>query len=221
MMRFLIGAGLVAMLCTTTGQGAAAYPAANAIHAKHAATVQVVVHPVTATGHPSSGYTVERGQGTIQCNFRDPSAGARSKNVETCSPSYEYAVACWKAAAAHHALCLRDPQSKKLTKLKTTGKFARTKIASKKDRAPLSMVLTSGTVCSIRDGGAWSSLKHHPKWYGTYSCTHEGAAWSAHNAAHWGVDESHASWTVHVAPINGHGKLVMRHIKRAYFVATA
>jgi len=220
-MRFLVGAGLVAVLCTATGQGAGAYPAATATHAKHAATVQVVVHPVMSTGHPNSAYTVQRGQGKIDCSFPSPSPGARSKNVEFCSPSYEYAIACWKASAAHHALCIRDPHSTKLTKLKLMGKFAHTKLAPKKDRAPLRLVLSDGTVCLIRDGGAWGVLKSHPKWYGTYSCDHHGVVWSPPNANHWGVVESHASWTVRTASGAGKGKVVTRHIKRAYFVATA
>lgn len=220
-MRVIIGAGLVAALVAAAGQGAAAHPASAVPAAKHAATVQVVVHPVTATGHAAAGYTVKRGQGKITCNPADASPVALSKNVEFCAPSYEYAVACWKSATPHYALCLRDTNTTVLSKLKLTGGFAKTKVAPKKDRAPLRIVLDNGTKCLIRDGGAWSSLKHHPNWYGTYSCTHEGAVWSPPNANHVGIDESHGSWRVHVAPISGEGKLVTRHVKRAYFVATA
>jgi hypothetical protein len=220
-MRILAAAGLAAALIATAGQGAGAHPAANVAPGTYPATVQVVQHPVTASGHANRGYQVKRGQGKITCSPANPSPGARTKNIEFCSPSYEAAVACWESATPHHALCLRDPQTKVLAKLRLTGGFAPTKRAPKKQRAPLSLVLTDGTVCSIRDGGAWGTLQSHPKWYGTYSCSHHGVVWSPPNADHSGIDESQASWRVRTAPASGKGKkIVTRHVKRAYFVAT-
>lgn len=187
-----------------------------------APTVRVVVRPVTSSGQTLAGYRVsgER-EGSVDCSYREPSPGAVSRNIELCSPSYEYAVACWKAPAPHRVLCLRDPSRKRLVRLRRTGKFAKTGVTRPADRAPLLLVLDDGTRCSIRDGGAWGQLKSHPKWSGTYSCSRHGVVWSPPNAKHYGVDESQASWTVRTASGAGRGRLVTRHVRRAYFVGTA
>jgi hypothetical protein len=108
--------------------------------------------------------------------------------------------------------------------MKRQGRFAKTKIAKARDRAPLVIVLTDGTHCQIRDGGAWGQLKGHPNLYGAYSCTRHGAVWArmsgSRSAAHWGVNESDPSWTVRTAGFRAH-HTVLRHVARAYFVSTA
>jgi hypothetical protein len=210
-------AGLVVVAIAAIGNPGVA---ANAARASHPATAKVVVHPVTTTGHARAGFAVQSEPGdTVDCSFADPSPGALSRNIEFCSPSAAYAIACWKSATAHHVLCMRDPTAKKLVKLPRTGKFASTARAHKAQRAPLLIVLGDGTRCSIRDGGAWGTLQSHPNWAGSYSCDHHGVVWTPPNAKHNGVNESTASWTVRTAPASGQGQLVTRRVKRAYFVS--
>ena len=200
---------------TTTGAG-------TATNAAHAATKVVVVRPVTSSGAAVTGFHVKTQHDvSIDCSSRQPSAGAVDRNIEECSPSAAYAIACWKAATSHHALCTRDPSSHRLYRIALTGRFAKTPVVKAKWRAPLLIVLTDGTRCSIRDGGAWGTLKSHPSWNGTYSCTKHGIVWSAPKAKHEGVDESSSSWSVHTGSAAGTGKLTARHIERAYFVGTA
>jgi hypothetical protein len=122
---------------------------------------------------------------------------------------------------AERALCMREPDKKKLVSIPLSGKFAKTALAPRKTRAPLLLVLTDGTKCSIRDGGAWGQLKSHPKWYGTYACEKHGVVWSPPKAHHYGIDESAAVWTVRTGPGGGKGKIVVRRIRRVYFVGTA
>lgn len=210
---------VVAALLVT---GLASSPAFGSAAPVPPATVKVFVAPVTASGVAASGFTVKSEPGdVVTCSPAYPSPVSISPNVEECSPSAAYAVACWKSATAHQALCLLDPRKQRLTAAKLTGKFGATKAISKRELSPFVIVLTDGTYCSIRDGGAWGSLKSHPTYYGSYSCSKHGVVWSPSNAAHYGVDESAASWTVRTGNAGGGGSLTTRHVAKAYFVATA
>jgi hypothetical protein len=185
-----------------------------------APTVRIVVRPVTSTGHVRSGFTLTyEPSGSVDCSLAEPSPGAVNKNIEFCSPSAEYAVACWKAAALHRVLCMRNPRSKTVVRIPRTGAFAPTGLAPVAQRAPLVMRLGDGDVCSIRDGGAWGSLPGHPNLSGTYSCAHDGAVWATSTAAHLGVNESNPVWTVRTAHF-GSSTLVTRHVVKAWFVGT-
>lgn len=184
-------------------------------------TASVVVRPVTPAGRPATGYHVKaERQGSVDCSFAEPSPGAVDANIEECSPSAAYAVACWKTAGAHHALCLRSPRSHTLARVRLSGSFAKTAPAKHRSRAPLMIILADGTTCTIRDGGAWGTLKSHPHWNGSYSCSKHGVVWAAPHASHYGINESSPSWTVHTGPGGGKGSLTVRAVKRAYFVGT-
>jgi hypothetical protein len=183
-------------------------------------TVKIVVRPVTTTGHARAGFTVsDEPTGQVDCSFASPSPGAVNKNIEFCSPSVEYAVACWKAAAPHHVLCMRNPRRNAVVRIPRTGAFAPTAIAPAAQRAPLGFTLGDGDYCSIRDGGAWPQLPGHPHLFGTYSCAHDGAVWASSTSAHLGVNESNPVWTVRTAQF-GSSTLVTRHIVKAWFVGT-
>jgi hypothetical protein len=184
--------------------------------------VSIDVAPVTSTGHASPGFTVnaERG-GNVSCSPSSPSPSAISKNIEECYPTAEYAVACWKSAAAGKVLCMRDPRKKQLSSIKLSGKFAPTAPVSKAKLSPFVIVLTDGDSCEIRIGGTGGILKSHPHYFTSYYCAKDGVVWSKPNATHSGVDETGSSWTVQTASGTGTGKLVTRHVARAYYVATA
>jgi hypothetical protein len=223
--RVALTAALVSMLglaapALASNAGGAPTSGSHAA-ASSSATTRVVVRPVTKAGVHAAGFHVKKEQSSsVDCSFRDPSPGAVNRNIELCSPSAEYAIACWKSTRAHHVLCTRDPSSKRLYLIRRSGKFARTGPESKKDRAPLLLILRDGTRCSIRDGGAWGTIKSHPNWVGTYSCDHHGDVWSPAHAHHDGVNESHAAWTVHTASASGNGHVTVRAVRKAYFVGT-
>jgi hypothetical protein len=203
--------------------GVLAVPASAATPAPAApATVRVFVAPVDATGHAASGFSVKvEKDDVVECAPALTSPVSISPNVEECSPSAAYAVACWKSATPHQALCLENPRRKQLTAAKVSGKFSPTKPVSKTRLSPFGIVLTDGTYCTIRDGGAWGQMKAHPNYFGSYSCTRHGVVWSPPNAAHYGVNKSSASWTVQTGNGAGTGGLTTRHVARAYYVATA
>jgi hypothetical protein len=199
-----------------------AVPASAAPRADGPATVRIDVAPVTASGHASDGFTVKvEKDDVVECAPALTSPVSISPNVEECSPSAAYAVACWKSATPHQVLCLEDPRHKQLIAAKVTGKFAPTAPVSARKLAPFGIVLTDGTYCTIRDGGAWGQLKSHPNYFGSYSCSKHGVVWSKPNASHFGVDESTSTWTVQTGSAAGKGALTSRAIARAYFVATA
>jgi hypothetical protein len=187
------------------------------------ATARIVTRPVTQTGTPARGVLVatDAEAGSVSCTPADPSPGAVSRNIEFCSPSSAYAIACWKSATPHRVLCSRDPSSDRVYSLRRSGSFASSGLAPKRNRAPLLLVLGNGWRCLIRDGGAWSNLQGHPNWFGTYSCNNNhDAVWSPPNAPHSGINESQATWTVHVAPISGRNSVTVRTVRKAYFVGT-
>jgi hypothetical protein len=178
-----------------------------------------VVRPVTSTGHVRAGFTVSgEPSGQVDCSVADPSPGAVNRNIEFCSPSAEYAIACWKAAAPHKVLCMRNPRGKRVYRIARLGAFAPTALAPHRQRAPLAMNLGDGDHCSIRDGGTGAIRQGHPQWVNTYYCVHDGVVWQKPGAAHLGVNESSASWTVVTGGATG--PLVTRHVAKAWFVGT-
>jgi hypothetical protein len=201
------------------GLDASAQPASSSSPAA-AATVKVVVRPVTSAGVHAAGFQVTRESERVDCSYTSPSPGAVDRYIDFCSPSVAYAIACWKARVAHHVLCMRNPASHELYRMPRSGRFAKSPLAPTKDRAPLRMVLGNGSVCTIRDGGAWGSLKNHPQWQGTYSCTGGDNVWAPPHAHHDGVNEQNPSWTVHTASAYGTGPITVRHVRKAYFVGT-
>lgn len=195
--------------------------AASPAGAQLQATVKVVVRPVTTASHPSAGFSVTgEPSGQVDCSVKEPSPGAVSLNIEFCSPSFEYAIACWKAAAPHRVLCMRDPRSKRLWRIPRHGAFASTGLAPRAQRAPLEIRLGDGHLCFIRDGAAGGTLPGHPNLFATYTCAHDGEVWASDNAKHNGVNESHATWTVRTAH-DGSRTLVTRRVAKAWFVGTA
>lgn len=194
--------------------------AADAAPAHRAQTAQIVVRPVNTSGHAVSGFTVKsEPTGSLDCSDAGASPGAVSKNILECSPSAEYAIACWKSATAHQALCMRNPAKDELAKIPYSGAFAHAS-APTTNGAPLKLVLDNGAKCSIRDGGAWGTLKKHPQWNGEYSCTKGGDVWAKPSSTHMGVNESGSLWSVHTASAAGTGKVTVHDVTKAYFVGT-
>jgi hypothetical protein len=205
---------LAGTLLHVAGAGAAA-------HRGYPATSITIVRPVNASGHAQAGFTVGPPfqRFPIDCSFDYESVGALSPNIEWCSPTAATAIACWKAAAAHKALCLTDVFEPELSRFQLRGRFAPSSVRPAEERAPLGLLLANGDRCWIRDGGAWEYLPHHPNLFGTYSCEHNRAVYAVAGAPHEGVNESQPSWTVRTAHY-GHRTLVTRHVVQAWFVAT-
>jgi hypothetical protein len=205
-------------LCSLAAAAAALF-GAGAATATTPATVRIVVRPVTVAGYPVAGYTVaQEPTGQVDCSYPDASPGAVNANILECSPSAEYAIACWKSATPARVLCLRNARAHTLVKIPDTGRFAR--VSAPRSTSPLSLVLSDGDTCSIRDGGAWGWLHLHPSWVGEYSCVHDGIVWGPPTAPHGGVIETTSAWTVLTTPPSGIGPLITRHVSRAYFVGT-
>lgn len=217
MRRFVV----VLMSMLVLGGAAVAGTLAPATARPSAATKVVIVRPVGAAGYPQPGITVSSGgRFPIDCRSPEPSPAAVSRNIEFCFPTAAYAVACWKAAAAHKALCMQDPRQPQLVRFRRIGRFHPTPLAPARQRAPLGIRLGDGDYCAIRSGGAWSPPPGHPHLAGYYSCGHDGAVWAQFDAAHGGIDESQPTWTVRTAQFTSH-RLVTRRVVRAWFVGTA
>ena len=185
------------------------------------ATESVVVRPVTESGLPAAGFTsTEDTSVALDCGSTSfdarPSAVAVDDNILACAPSSAFAVACWQDAVPGFAACYRDPWKKGVVRVPSTGSMPAA--TAPEVAQPLGLLLSNGDRCLIRSGGVWNELADHPSWYGTYSCTDDGAVW-AESAD--GIDRTAARWTVQVAPISGEDTLSTREVVTAYFVGTA
>jgi hypothetical protein len=203
------------------GVSASVAATAPSVVPAHHATKSIVVRPVTPSGKPAAGFHAKKEKDAIDCENAGPSLGAVDPNIDECSPSAAYAIACWKSSHAGRTLCTRDPSTSKLYDIPLTSTFGKTSAPKPKQRAPLLVVLKGGAVCSIRIGGAGAILKSHPNWFTTYYCDNNKAIWASPHAKHYGINESHKRWRVHVASSTGHGHLKTRHVAKAYFVGTA
>jgi hypothetical protein len=209
---------LTAIALSALGLAVAAGPAGAAAR-RAPATIVTIVRPVNAAGFARPNFTVTaEPTGSVDCSFASPSPGAVSPNIEFCFPSAEYAVACWKAAVPHRVLCLRNPRRAQLVRIPRNGAFAPTPLAPERERAPLGLMLLTGTYCSLRDGGTGPIRQDHPQWTATYYCTDGKALWLRPGAAHLGIFERFASWTVIEAGQSG--PIRARHVLRAWFAGT-
>lgn len=209
----LVVAGIAAITTSATSADAAA--ARQSV----TETARIVLRPVTSAGRPAPGYsrTVEHGDG-VDCSYSQASPAAVDPNILYCSPDAEYAIACWRAAAPHRVLCLRNARVKQVVSIYRNGVMATAR--PYKVRAPLDLVLGNGKYCTIRAGGAGASLRGHPQWAAYYYCLGNVAIWAPMSAPNWGVNRSHKVWTVKVARSDGTGTLVTRAVARAWFVGT-
>jgi hypothetical protein len=208
-----------AVLLAAVPAGVVAAAGASTATTTSSPTVRVVVRPVNALGRAQAGFSVtNEASGSVDCSFADPSPGAVNRNIEWCSPSAEYAIACWKSATPARVLCMRNPRVAHLVKIPRIGVFANTLPAPLSQRAPLVMNLRDGDHCSIRDGGAGPARQGHPNWAASYYCVHDGVVWKTPTASHYGINESSTSWTVITG--NETGPLVTRHVAKAWFVGT-
>jgi len=217
-MRRLIA--LTAIALSALGLAVAVNPSGAGAARRVTHTVKTVVRPVTAGGHVAAGFTLHNQPNhSVNCSAQSPSPGAVSPNIEVCKPLSEYAIACWKSAVAHRALCMRNAKSKDVYQIPRTGAFAPTPIAPAAYRAPLLIKLGDGDYCAIGVGTAVGTLTTHPSLYGTYGCLRAGYVWSPVTGKHFGVNESNPLWKVRTAPSGNH-QLVTKIVVQAWFVGT-
>jgi hypothetical protein len=186
-------------------------------------TQLVIRRPVTGTGRAAPGYTVvalPADDYQIACGGLhagdSPSPSAVDDGIASCGPSAAYALACWKGPTATIALCYRNPWQRQVDLIKASRPLGAQH--APQQPTPLGLVLSDGTRCWLRDGGAWSQLDGHPELFGSYSCGHN-VVWAP--ARSDGIDRTHAMWSVRVAPMSGHGRLRTVSVRTAYFVGTS
>ena len=210
-----VAAAALTTVATVTSAAEGATPAQHTL----TRTAQVVVRPVSWAARVTPGFTVSRERsGSVDCRFGMASPGAVDADILECSPSAEYATACWLSRTPHHALCLRDPRTAHLVSIRRTGEMAQTLPYTAAKRGPLGLRLADGTYCSIRIGGAGATLQGHPNYGVTYYCQHGQAAWAPFAGRNWGINRSHPVWTVRTAPASGHGTLRTRNVAKVWFV---
>ncbi|SHH65293.1 hypothetical protein SAMN05443575_4280 [Jatrophihabitans endophyticus] len=180
------------------------------------ATRAVVVRPVTHAGRAAAGYRVVADhRAPIECT--DRAAAAVDDDIAFCGSSADYTVACWPAATAHRVLCLTDPFTRTLRRIRLAGAFPA--VTAPRHPSPQALQLAGGTRYLVRDGGAAGSVREHPTWVPFYYQRHgTRAVWGPLGGD--GVNRHHARWAVTVyRDDRGHG---VRHgVTRAYYVGTA
>lgn len=203
----------------TPARASSSAPPSSSAPAPH--TQQVVLRPVKRTGRVAPGYTlsIEPG-GQLLCGGSSTgleSPVAVDDGIMGCSPSAEYAVACWAGPTPDTARCFRDPWKHQVVQLTTQGPLS--SMRAPKVPSPLGLELSDGARCSIRDGGAWGQLVGHPELFGTYGCSNGEDVWAPSGS--YGVNRTHPLWTVRVADHAGRGSLHTVGVLTAYFVGTS
>jgi hypothetical protein len=205
----------LAALLTLVATGAAAVGAGHSSAARQ--TVGHIVRPVHRDGTPVAGYTVKREHISGFSCHDGPSPVAVDDNIRLCSPDAAYTVACWKSHN-HTVLCLRNPRSKVLARIRYQGRFRPVRSLDKP--SPQALSLVHGGYCEIRDGGAWGAVKGHPRWEGDYSCR---AGYDVYGRGRDGINRAHEPWRVHTVRFHKNGAQTVRtrQVHRAYYVGTA
>ncbi|MBV9822790.1 MAG: hypothetical protein JO144_11175 [Actinobacteria bacterium] len=186
-------------------------------------TELVVRRPVTAHGRAAAGYTVVALEPDDQLNCGGslrglfPSPVAVDPGIVGCTPSAEYALACWQGPTTTTALCYQDPWQRRVVEIHTGGRLAAQPVP--RQPSPLGLVLGNGVRCTLRDGGAWGTLDGHPDMFGTFSCTDRSVIWGTDHSD--GIDRASTLWKAWLAPGSGHGNLHPMTVRTAYFVGTA
>lgn len=182
------------------------------------ATMRITVRPVTSAGDPAPGYSVtnEDLPPGFVCSG-EPSPVAVSPNIQFCGYSATNTVACWKSSVPSAVLCLRDPLTRRLVRIKYTGQFVPTPAPA--HPAPQALVLDDDNHCLIRDGGAWADVPSQPTWVGWYFCAHDADVYGPQ--AGNGIDKTRSTWTVRTVAHGGSTTITAHSVTTAYFVGTA
>jgi hypothetical protein len=205
-----VGAAVAAITAGLTSASAAG----PARHHTLSHTARIVARPVTYGGQVVPGYTVSNGSGSIDCTDGTASPAAVARNILFCSPDSEYAIACYPwTPHPHYALCLRNARTRTLASIRHTGAMPPTSPPT--HPTPLDLTLANGTKCSLRAGGTSAILHQHPSWNVYYYCNDGNAVWGPHP---YGVNTSHAVWTVRTANSDGTGDVRTRNVAKAWFV---
>ncbi|HET6877308.1 MAG TPA: hypothetical protein VFH38_07250 [Jatrophihabitans sp.] len=204
---------LLAALAVLSGAAAPA-PRASASVASGRHTVRTVVRPVGRDGVPAAGWRVvrERIYG-FTCNS-GPSRVAVDPGIRYCGAAITNTVACWKSAR-HTVLCMRNPRVHQLVRIRYRGAFRPVRAAARP--SPQALDLVSGNRCIIRSGGAWSPVKRHPRWFGTYSC----ARGNLYGPGRDGIDRSVRPWRVHLVLNPRRPTIRQRRVAIAYYAGNA
>jgi hypothetical protein len=180
-------------------------------------TARITIRPVTSTGDPVPGYSVTTEDlPSFSCSSA-ASPVAVSPNIRFCGYSATNTVACWKSSAPSTVLCLRDPLTRSLIRIKYTGAFGPTPATT--HPVPQALTLDDDDHCQIRDGGAWDYVPTQPTWVGWYYCANGNDIYGP--AAGNGIDQTRPTWTVHKVAQFGSGTITTHAVTTAYFVGTA
>lgn len=208
---------LAVLILAVAALAAGATLAAGSATAAGAATHHTriaIVRPVHADGRPVAGYTVTR-EHVAGFTCLEASPVAVDRGIDFCGFSATYTMACWRSKD-HTALCLRDPWTKQLVRIRYRGQFARP--AAPRHPVPQALRLMNGNRCWVRDGGAWGTVTGHPSWVGAYGCE-LGDVYGRGD----GIAESMQPWRVHLV-VNAGGpdqRITDHRVGKAIFVGTA
>jgi hypothetical protein len=205
---------LVLAVAAATGAAGIVLAAGPASAARAQHTKVAVVRPVHADGRPVAGYKVTR-EHISGFTCQDVSPVAVDRNIDFCGFSATYTMACWKSRN-HTVLCLRDPWTKELVRIRYSGRFA--EHAAPAHPVPQALRLGNGNQCWIRDGGAWPIVTRHPKWFGAYGCD-RGDVFGRGD----GIQQRFHPWRVHLVVNAGgpHQRISDHRVSKAFFVGTA
>jgi hypothetical protein len=187
---------MVAAAAVSTAVGMGTGPAL----ADPPATQVLTAVAVGPNGQPINGYQERLLQGNLAAvtDCSAPSPSAVGNDIYACSPTAAGADACWPSTPGS-LLCLDDPRDKTLHRVTFGGTLPH--VAPPAVADPIGLVLDDGTLCRLRNGGAWGV--RDDGYEGAFWCSGSNlrVLWLPSQGPGTCVDRSTASWTVKVGQL--------------------
>jgi hypothetical protein len=181
-------------------------------------TQVITAVPVGPTGQPVNGYqevhSASDGFTVSDCTTASPSAVA--DNIYYCSPSAASAGTCWPSTPGS-LLCADNPWDKTLHRVTYGGQLPPVPPTATPD--PFALVLTGGSQCLLRNGGAWGG--RDDGYVGVYGCNGPGSdssvLWLPSAGPGTCIDRSTPVWTVKVGELDNSAPPQTRAVTTAWF----
>jgi hypothetical protein len=191
---------------------------ATRVHADPPSTQVITAVPVGRTGQPNNGYreVPSASDGFTVSDCTTPSPSALADNIYYCSPSAASAGTCWPSTPGS-LLCANNPWDKTLHRVTYGGQLPAVPPTATPD--PFAVVLTGGSRCLLRNGGAWGG--RDDGYVGVYGCNGPGSEsamlWLPSAGPGTCIDRSTPVWTVKVGELDNSAPPQTRAVTTAWF----
>jgi pimeloyl-ACP methyl ester carboxylesterase len=170
---------------------------------------------VNTDGNPAEGYRIVGDSAEVDCYAA--SIAAIDDGIHRCSPTASGADICYEVGGPN-LLCAGSPWDRELRRARSVDPLAT--VSPPLDGSPWGLELADGTMCRVRNGGAWPGRDDGLN--GAYSCDGTNFVLSEHDVPV--VDTSRRVWTVRMGGLGESNEWfpepTVTAVVKAWFAAT-